>query len=238
MRKSILVFVAVAFATFSFAQKEKKEKNETIEGNGKTVTRDVTVSSFDILKAKGVYELKIAQGDKESVKIEADENLQQYFEVKNEGSQLTINMNLDGKSLKTEKSLKVYVTFKKLKEMDLKIVGNVNSEEQLSFDDLSLKNKSVGNVDLDMNVKKLDLQNKSVGNLKLSGKAQEAVVKHDGVGNLKAGSFVVQTMDIDNTGVGNAEVNAAKTLKVKDSFLGKVSNRGSAEMKKKNKVRV
>src|SRR5690349_17168529 len=128
MRKSILVFVAVAFATFSFAQKEKKEKNETIEGNGKTVTRDVTVSSFDILKAKGVYELKIAQGDKESVKIEADENLQQYFEVKNEGSQLTINMNLDGKSLKTEKSLKVYVTFKKLKEMDLKMVGNVNSE--------------------------------------------------------------------------------------------------------------
>ena len=89
-----------------------------------------------------------------------------------------------------------------------------------------------------MKVNKLELDNKSVGNLKLSGKAQEAVVKHDGVGNLKAGSFVVQTMDIDNTGVGNAEVNAEKTLKVKDSFLGKVSNRGNAEMKKKNKVKV
>jgi hypothetical protein len=238
MRKTFVLLVAVALCAVSFAQKEKKEAKETIEGNGKTVTREVTVSSFDALRAKGVYELKIAQGDKEGIKIEADENLQQYFDVHNEGNQLVIDMKLEGKNLKTDKSLKVYVTFKKLKEMDLKMVGNVNSEKQLSFDDLNLKNKSVGNVDLDMKVNKLDLQNKSVGNLKLTGKAREAIVKHDGVGNLKAGSFIVQTMDIDNSGVGNAEVNAEKTLKVKDSFLGKVSNRGKAEMKKKNKVRV
>ena len=158
--------------------------------------------------------------------------------MRNEGNQLVIDMKLNGKNLKTDNTLIVYVTFKKLKEMDLKMVGNVHSEKQLSFTDLNLKNKSVGNVDLDMKVNKLELDNKSVGNMKLSGKAQEAVVKHDGVGNLKAGSFVVQTMDIDNTGVGNAEVNAEKTLKVKDSFLGKVSNRGNAEMKKKNKVKV
>ena len=235
MRKAFFLFVATLFTSLSFAQKENKE---TIEGNGKSVTRDVTVTSFDALKAKGVYELKITQGDKEGVKIEADENLQEYFDVHNEGNQLIIDMKLNGKNLKTDNKLKVYVTFKKLKEMDLKMVGNVSSENQLNFNDLNLKNKSVGNVELEMDVKKLDLDNKSVGNLKLSGKAQEAIVKHDGVGNLKAGSFVVQTMDIDNTGVGNAEVNAEKTLKVKDSFLGKVSNRGTAEMRKKNKVRV
>jgi hypothetical protein len=36
--------------------------------------------------------------------------------------------------------------------------------------------------------------------------------------------------------VGHAEVNAEKELKVKDSFLGKVTNRGSAPVKKSNKV--
>ena len=122
--------------------------------------------------------------------------------------------------------------------MELKMVGNVGSENQLSFNDLDFTNKSVGNVNIDMKVKKLDLKNKSVGNLKLTGKAEEAVVKHDGVGNLKAGNFVVQTMDIDNTGVGNAEVNAEKTLKVKDSMMGKVRKVGSAEMKKKTKAKV
>ena len=43
------------------------------------------------------------------------------------------------------------------------MVGNVGSEEQLAFDDLDLKNKSVGNVDLRLTARKLDLNNTSVG---------------------------------------------------------------------------
>jgi hypothetical protein len=45
-------------------------------------------------------------------------------------------------------------------------------------------------------------------------------------------------MDIENSGVGNAAVNAQKTLKVKDSFLGKVSNKGAATARKMNKVAI
>jgi hypothetical protein len=186
-----------------------------------------------------VYELRLTQGDKESVKKEADENMQEYFNVRNEGSKLIIEMDkLKDRNLKTKTHMKVYVTFKKLKEMDLSTVGNVVSENKLSFENLDFKNKSVGNVDLNMSVNKLELNNKSVGNVKLSGKAQDVVVKNNGVGNLSAGSFVVQTMYIDNTSVGNAEVNAEKNLKVKDSFLGKVSNKGTAQMRRMNKVRV
>ena len=49
---------------------------------------------------------------------------------------------------------------------------------------------------------------------------------------------MVQDMDIENTGVGAAEVNAEKELRVKDTFLGKVTNRGKAPTRKMNKVRV
>jgi hypothetical protein len=77
-----------------------------------------------------------------------------------------------------------------------------------------------------------------VGNVKLSGKAEDAVFKNSGVGSLEAGSFVVQTMNIENTGIGSAEVNAEKNLKVKDSFMGKVKNKGNAPVRKMNKVKV
>jgi hypothetical protein len=122
--------------------------------------------------------------------------------------------------------------------MELSTVGNVGSDEPLSFDNLQLENKSVGNVDLKLTANKIDLKNKSVGNVTLSGKAQDAVVRNSGVGSLEAGNFVVQTMNIENTGVGNAEVNAEKDLKVKDSFLGKVKNKGGATVRKMNRVRV
>lgn len=238
MKRFLLTSLAgVLLASFSHAQDDNKR--ETIEGNGKSVTRDVTVSSFSALEASGVYELKLSQGSKESVKIEADENLQQYFNVRNDGNKLVIDMEkLKNKNLKNAHKMKVYVTFKSLKDLDLKTVGNVTSEEQLSFDDLNLDTKSVGNVDLNLTAKKLDLENKSVGNVKLSGKADEAVVKNTGVGSFQAGNFVVQTMNIENSGVGSAEVNAEKDLKVKDNFLGKVKNRGAANVRRMNKVKV
>jgi hypothetical protein len=233
----MLVAFAAIFMTASVHA--QKEKQETIEGNGNLITKEIPVSSFEALKASGVYELNLTQGDKESVKIEADENLQQYFTVRNEGSKLIIEMKeLKNKNMKLKNKMKVYVSFKKLREMDFSMVGSVQATSQLSFADLDIKNSSVGKMDLDLSANTLNLKNSSVGKVKLSGKAQNAVVTNNGVGNLDAGTFVVQTMNIDNSGVGGAEVNAEKELKVKDTMLGRVKNKGVAPMKKNNKVQI
>ena len=132
--------------------------------------------------------------------------------------------------------LKVYITFRKLKSMNLKTVGNISSEQNLSFDNVDIDTKSVGSVDLKLTAQTINLENKSVGDVKLNGKADNAIIRNKSVGSLMAGDFVVQTMDIDNNGVGSAQVNATKTIKVKDSFLGKVTNKGSAPIRRMNKV--
>lgn len=237
MRKILAIpAIAVLLCSASFAQNNSSNR-ETIEGNGKLVTREVPVKSFDALKAGGVYELKLTQGDKESVKIEADENLQEMFTVTNDGSKLVIDTRkLNNKNLKTKTKMRVYVTFRNIKSLEVTTVGNMQSESELKFDNLELNAKSVGNVNLKLTVKQLNLDNKSVGDIRLSGSAENAVVKNKGVGSLEASDFVVQTMDIENSGVGHAEVNAAKTLKVKDSFLGKVKNKGAAPVRSTKKV--
>jgi hypothetical protein len=234
MRKTLLIAATSLFLVATV--KAQKEKTETIEGNGKMVTKEIPVSSFESLKASGVYELKLSQGNAESVKIEADENLQQYFTVRNEGKQLVIDMKqLKNKNMKLKNKMKVYVTFKALKEIDLSMVGNVQTDA-LKFSDLKITNNSVGHVDLNLSANTVSVKNNSVGQVKLAGKAQSAIVENNGVGNLKAGDFVVQTMKIDNSGVGGAEVNASKELKVSDNMLGKVKNKGIAPVKKNNKV--
>ncbi|HMG68535.1 MAG TPA: head GIN domain-containing protein [Chitinophagaceae bacterium] len=242
MRKIITSAVCICALSFlfisAFSQNEKQKHHYNdkpgIEGSGNIVTKDVAIQSFSQLEASGVFNLSLIQGTKESVKIEADDNLQQLFEVKNEGDKLIVDMKKDT-NFNSTKRIMVYITFKNLKSMNLKMVGNVSSEGNLSFGDLSLDNKSVGSVELVLNAQKLDIKNKSVGNLKLSGKANDAVVRNNSVGAFRAGDLVVQTMDIDNDGIGGAEVNAAKELKVKDSFLGKVKNVGTGT-KRINKV--
>jgi hypothetical protein len=237
--KKVTFFLSAVLSLFYFTASAQKEENKTIEGNGKLITRDVPVQSFTELKASGVYELKLAQGSKEGVKIEADENLQDLFTVRNDGAKLVIGMDKDktkNLNIKSKNKIRVYVTFKQLKDVELSTVGNVTAESKLEFADLDLHNNSVGHIDLNLSANKINLDNKSVGNITLTGKAENAVLKNSGVGNINAGDFVVQSMTIDNNGVGNAEVNAAKELKVNDSFLGKVKNKGAAHLRKRNKV--
>ena len=210
------------------------QKREAIEGSGNVITREIGVQPFDALTAGGVFNVILHQGDKEQVKIEAEDNLQTLFEVTNEGSTLTIRMKKDV-DLKHAKKMNVYVTFRNLKSLNLSSVGNITATGSLRFDNLELQNSSVGNVDLDLAVQKLSVKNSSVGSLKLTGKADNAIIKSNSVGAIHASGLIVQVMDIQNDGVGGAEVNAVKELKVRDSFLGKVRNTGSAQAKKGNR---
>lgn len=236
MRKYVFLFISTLFISSLAVQAQKDSKDkDRIEGSGRVITKEIPVTSFDELSVSGIFSVSLVQGNKEELKIEAEDNLQDLFEVKNEGSKLTIGMKKDV-NFNSKVKMKVYITFKKLKNMDLKTVGNVTSSENLQFDDLKINNKSVGSVDLKMTAKNLDIDNKSVGNVKLNGKVENAIIKNKGVGAVYASNLVVQKMDIDNSGVGHAEVNAEKELKVKDSFLGKVTNKGKAPVRKMNKV--
>ncbi|HEX7846982.1 MAG TPA: head GIN domain-containing protein [Chitinophagaceae bacterium] len=233
MRRILMLAILASVFTSSYSQKDNDKKK--IEGSGNVVTKNITVQSFDQLDVSGVFSVQLTQGSKEELKIEADDNLQEYFEVKNEGSKLSVGMKKDV-NYSTKSKMKVYITFKKLSDLDLKTVGNVSSSGNLNFDKLDIDNKSVGNVDLDITAQSVKIDNKSVGNVKLSGKADNVIIKNKSVGSIEAANFAVQTMDIDNNGVGSAEVNAAKELKVKDSFLGKVSNKGAATPKRSVKT--
>ena len=237
MRKNLFLLLAITAFSFSMqAQKnDKYDDKDRIEGSGNVITKDIAIKSFDELDASGIFNLQLSQGDKETIRIEADDNLMDLFTVENEGSTLKISMKKNS-SFNSKKHLKVYVTFKTLKSMNLSMVGGTSSDEKLKFADLKLKNQSVGSVSLNMTLQTLNLENQSVGSVKLEGSADNAVVKNNSVGSINAGNFVVQKMDIENNGVGSATVNAEKELKYSDSFLGKVSNRGNATVKKKNKV--
>ena len=237
MRKNL--FLMLVITAFSFSLQAQKNDNyddkDRIEGSGNVITKDISVKSFDELDASGVFNLQLSQGDKETLRIEADDNLMDLFIIENEGSTLKIKMKKNS-NFNSKKQLKVYITFKTLKSMNLGMVGGTSSDDKLKFTDLKLKNQSVGSVSLNMTLQTLNMENQSVGSVKLEGSAENAIVKNNSVGSINAGNFVVQKMDIENNGVGSATVNAEKELKYSDSFLGKVSNRGNATVKKKNKV--
>jgi hypothetical protein len=234
MRKVFSV-LAAALMILPATIKAQDNDNEKYVGSGNVITRDVPVKSFSQLTVGGVFNVVLSQGSTEAVKIEAEDNLQELVEVDQSGDGLAVTMKKH-KNIKTTKKMTVYITFKQLNSIDLKTVGNITTSGTLSFTDLKMNNASVGNVELKLAARSLDLENKSVGNLELEGKADNAVIRNKSVGSLEAAKFVVQTMDIDNNGVGGAEVNAEKSLKMKSSGIGRIKNRGGGTVTKLNKV--
>jgi len=232
--KRILFFTVAAMAGATMLKAQ-----ETIKPSGNIITRNVSVKPFTAIKANGLYELILTQGSTEAVKVETDDNLQKYIEVSNDGNTLVIDepalrnhsFNLTSADGEREKKqhFKVYVTFKSVSMMDLQTIGNINAEAPLTFDALDINDKSVGNIKMSITAKKLTLTNKGVGNVTLTGNVDNAVITNTGVGSFQGTGLVVQTMNITNTGVGHADVNVVKNLIVKDSFLGKVKNSGSAK---------
>src|SRR5215831_18888978 len=121
MKQIIAISCGILLSVFSVsnlaAQQKDKDKEKTIEGSGNMITRDVPVQSFNELDVSGVFHLLLIQSGKESLKIEAEDNLQDLFEVKNEGSKLIVKMK-DHTSFNTKKKMNVTITFKQLKSMD------------------------------------------------------------------------------------------------------------------------
>ncbi|MCG2617947.1 DUF2807 domain-containing protein [Terrimonas sp. NA20] len=232
MRKMLAM---LAITAMTLPGTVKAQENEKYEGSGNVITRDVPVKSFSRLTVGGVFNVVLSQGSTEAVKVEAEDNLQELIQVEQSEDGLTVNMKKHT-NIKSKKNMTVYITFKQLKSIDLKTVGNITTTGTLTFDDLKMNNSSVGNVELKLSARSLDLENKSVGNLELEGKADNAVIRNKSVGSLEAAKFVVQTMDIDNNGIGGAEVNAEKSLKMKSSGLGGVKNKGGGTVTKRNKV--
>lgn len=229
--KMLSMVAAVMFCTAALSQ------TTNIEPSGNVVTKDFPVNSFDAIKAAGLYELILTQGITETVKVEADDNMQQYFTVTNNGSQLVIDMpglrdkNFNVHSNKDKSKnikWKVYVTFKTLKSIDVSVIGNVHSESTVKVDAFDINSKNVGNINLNLNTTKLSVNNQGVGNITLEGTATNAEIRNSGVGQFEGDNLVVQTMNIANTGVGDAHVNVQKNITIKQSFLGKVSNKGAA----------
>ncbi|HWB24064.1 MAG TPA: head GIN domain-containing protein [Chitinophagaceae bacterium] len=224
------------------------QDGEYLKPSGNVITRDVAVKPFSAIKASGLYDLILTQGSNEGVKVETDDNMQSLIVVSNDGNALVIDEpklrdhsvhfgSADNEHTKRQ-HFKVYVTFKNISSLDLQTIGNIHADAALSFDALQINDKSVGNINLSLTAKKLTVTNKGVGSVTLSGKVDDAVITNSGVGSFNGQDLVVQTMHINNTGVGHAEVNVVKDLMVKDSFLGKVNNSGPAKTHKMEGVQI
>ncbi len=191
-----------------------------------TETRDVT--NFSRVELSGTGNLVITQGETESLKIEAEDNLIGKIKSTVSGGTLKIgprNEFLVWNFWPTE-DITYTLSVKDLSRVSVSGSASVTSTK-LSGDALEIRISGSGEVTLGVEVKTFTASISGSGSFALSGIADTLDVDISGSGKIQAENLVTNDTKVKISGSGKAVVNAAKTLGVTISGSGNVEYVGT-----------
>jgi hypothetical protein len=228
---SIITIIALVLSFVATTKTYAIDKK--VKGSGKVVSIKMNVSPFQRIEIDGIFNLYLEQGEKESVIVETDDNLQEYIIAKVDGNTLKIR-NKKGISIIKQTKLNIYVTIRNVYDLHVDGVCNIVAKNQLKLERLNVTVRSVGNVKLNIISNKLIINSSGVSDCELTGKARDLEVKLSGVGNIFAQKMIANKVDVKSSGVGNTKVHAIDEISIYTSGVGNVTFYGKANVKSMN----
>lgn len=203
---------------------------ERIRGNGTLSTQQRTVTDFNAVSSSGSFDVYVSNGTTPGVRIEAEENLQEYIETTVEGSQLKVRVR-DGIWLRPRRSIKVFVTAPAYNNIALHGSGNLISENRISGPSkISLSISGSGNMNVDLDAPESYAEMSGSGDINLKGETRKFEGVVNGSGNIKAIDLKTEESSIQINGSGNADVFASTVLNVEVRGSGDVRYKGGARV--------
>ncbi|WP_010134160.1 head GIN domain-containing protein [Ochrovirga pacifica] len=142
--------------------------NSKIRGDGNTITRTrTTYRPFDKISVAEGIQLHIKQDDEQKIKVQTDENLQEYIKTEIENRQLKIYVD---ETIKPTDSKTVWVSLPEIISIHASSGSYVQSESTLFSDDLKVKASSGATVKLSVNTQNLTAASSSGSAIELIGK--------------------------------------------------------------------
>ncbi len=224
--KALFVSITLLFTSCDDMTVQTGDGSDKVKGNGVFTTEERAISSFNQISLEGVFNVYLIQKSKESIRIEADENILPYIITEVENNILTVKMKDDSKIIKVKK-INVYVTLADINKLETKGVGLLNCMGKLNLRNVELNLNGVGATKLNLDCDVLDIHSELVGALQLSGTANELKIKHKGIGAFEAFNFKAKKLSLESDGVGKAEVYASEELIVDAKGIGGVIYKGN-----------
>jgi hypothetical protein len=224
MKKLILILMVVA-ATAPSCQYIMGRK---VRGNGNIKTQEHNVAAFKNVQVSGAFDLYVSQGDIKPVKIETDENLQQYIEVLQEGDKIVIKFR-DGINLRPSNKIKAYVTTQVYNTIDVSGASTINGETKITNPEkMTLQVSGAGDINLDVNAPAISVEVSGTGDVKLKGQTKTFDLDLTGAGKAHCYDLLSENTKVDISGAGDADVYASEKLDAQVSGVGNINYKGGA----------
>lgn len=160
-------------------------------GSGNVISQTFKVNNFHQVSLDGAGELNVTFGEKESLTIEAEDDVMEMIKVEVKGGELTLGFKEHYRIVPT-KTIKFYLTAKTLDSL------TVNGAGDVSIEDISGDN--------------LDVTINGAAEVTVSGKVDEQHVTFNGAGKYEGDDLESEDARVEINGFGDATVWATGTL--------------------------
>ena len=188
-----------------------------------TETRQV--GSFEAIKAQEGVDVYLKKGDKESARIEVTGT--DLGNVLTEITGSTLKIHLRDQNLIGRKTIKVYVTYVKLKRISASSAANVFSDGPIKSDNFDVNISSAASVEVSIEAESVIIDASSAGNAVIEGKTKSLEVEVSSAGDIDAYRLESETVHVRTSSAGSAKVNASKELEAHASSGGSIRYRGN-----------
>ena len=195
-----------------------------VHGDGNVLKETRKVTTFDGIEVSGAFEIILKQGATEEVTVEADANLLPLIHTDVVGSTLKIETR---KPINHVTVMKVYITVKDLKQIDVSGAVDVKTDGRITVSELSFESSGASESKMELAVQKLKLDCSGASKLRFSGSATEVSMDLSGASDIFAYDLLAENYDLDISGAGNAQINVSKKIRAEISGAGSVKYKGS-----------
>lgn len=197
-----------------------------VTGNGNVVTQERNLVSFSEVSVAGGMQVTISQAGNTSVKVQADDNLQEYIITEVKGNKLIVkyqnNVSINSKGVK------VLVSMPSLNAASISGSGNiVSTEEMRSSGDFKASIAGSGSINVKTKASKVHANISGSGDIQLGGKTSELEVAISGSGSFKGYELKAEDAQVKISGSGNVETTASNKLDAVISGSGDIFYKGN-----------
>jgi hypothetical protein len=222
---SIVFFIAITCASCSIDMFNK------VTGDRNVVTENRNLSAdFTRIKASNGLDVYITQENKNTVVVEADENLQDIIITEVENGILKIYSE---KNIWRAKSKKVYVSIKTLTSLTATSGSDVYSKGTINADEISISATSGADVKINVDAKNVETSTTSGSDIRISGTADNHAAKATSGSSIKAYDLVSKNVIAKVTSGADIDIYASEIIEAKASSGGDIDYKGNP--KKVNK---
>ena len=189
-------------------------------GSGTVITENRTVATFNGIGLECDANVYFTQGDEQSVKVEAEDNIMSHIitEVKD----MNLEIKMDGKHINSHEAINVYITVKDLCRLELAGSGKMIGKSHVNCDYMALSIAGSGNITADIRSLAVKISVSGSGGLDVSGMTTSMDIKIAGSGNADAKDLQAINSTVSLTGSGSSTINTKEELNVSITGSGGV----------------